>query len=227
MRLIKLTEKPEDEPLLYEAYYNYLGHFTLISSTTVDKMILKALSFPSPNLDSAIQIFENHNYLGYFPHYNVTAQLLKSATADEKAFHKLLEVLIANPLIKFDANITEWLLAQIADPTTINTTLSLIVKLLAQRDHYHLLTGITRRELLRRFVQAIEARLDAKTFKVFRRSDSLRHWCTEILASEQLDEHLHYKVAVLSVAGKHETLFGDNLVLLKDDSKVLRCLLYL
>lgn len=45
IRLIKLTDRVEQEPLLYEAYYNYLGHFTVIDSLTVDKMIEKAMSF--------------------------------------------------------------------------------------------------------------------------------------------------------------------------------------
>jgi len=32
-------------PLTFEAYYNFLGHFTVISSTTVDKMLNKAMNF--------------------------------------------------------------------------------------------------------------------------------------------------------------------------------------
>lgn len=57
LRLIKLTEGVEQEPLLFEAYYNYLGHFTIISSTTVDKMLLKALSFEGCSIDKIIEIF--------------------------------------------------------------------------------------------------------------------------------------------------------------------------
>jgi hypothetical protein len=34
-------------------------------------------------------------------------------------------------------------------------------------------------------------------------------------------------LAVLGLAGKHEALFGDNLLLLKDNQKILRCLLFL
>lgn len=45
IRLSKLTEKVSQLPLLFEGYYNYLGHFTVISSRTVDKMLEKALSF--------------------------------------------------------------------------------------------------------------------------------------------------------------------------------------
>lgn len=39
IRLIKLTDKIEQVPLLFEAYYNYLGHFTVINNSTVDKML--------------------------------------------------------------------------------------------------------------------------------------------------------------------------------------------
>jgi hypothetical protein len=48
------------------------------------------------------------------------------------------------------------LLDRIKEPTLNNTTLSLIIKLLAQRQHFKLLDGIiTRRDLLKRFVEAI------------------------------------------------------------------------
>lgn len=82
LRLIKLTEKVEQEPLLFEAYYNYLGHFTMISSTTVDKMLLKALSFQGCSLPKIIEIFQNHNHLGYFPHYSITKKTLQLAKQD-------------------------------------------------------------------------------------------------------------------------------------------------
>lgn len=72
LRLTKLTEKPEQVPLLFEAYYNYLGHFTVISNTTVDRMLQKAMSFEDAPLQSVLEIFSTHNYLTYFPHYRVT-----------------------------------------------------------------------------------------------------------------------------------------------------------
>jgi hypothetical protein len=57
LRLIKLTERVEQEPLLFEAYYNYIGHFTMISSTTVDKMLLKSMSFEGCSRQRIIEIF--------------------------------------------------------------------------------------------------------------------------------------------------------------------------
>lgn len=120
------------------------------------------------------------------------------------------------------------LLGELKDPSTNNTTVSLIVKLLAQREHFHLLEGIiTRRDLLKQFVEGIETRLNNKTFKTFRKSENLKHWCTEVLSSEAVDDLLHYELAVVSVTGKQERLFGDNLIQIKDNERVLRCLLYL
>jgi hypothetical protein len=45
IRLTKLTQKPSQLPLLFEGYYNYLGHLTPISSKVVDRMLMRALSF--------------------------------------------------------------------------------------------------------------------------------------------------------------------------------------
>lgn len=45
LRLVKLTESSQQVSLLFEAYYNYLGHHTVISSSTVDKMLSKVMDF--------------------------------------------------------------------------------------------------------------------------------------------------------------------------------------
>lgn len=45
LRLAKLVDNEAQLPLLFEGYYNYLGHFTVISCSTVDKMMEKILSF--------------------------------------------------------------------------------------------------------------------------------------------------------------------------------------
>jgi len=76
VRLIKLTEHLDQTQLLFEAYYNYLGHFTVISNSTVDKMLLKVLTFPNFPLSSVLEVYQNHNYLAYYPGYAVTKQLL-------------------------------------------------------------------------------------------------------------------------------------------------------
>lgn len=119
-------------------------------------MMLKSLSFDGCSQDRIIELLENHNHLGYFPHYNVTKRIIEVLANDQQKFHKLLHIFINSPLIKFDANITQGLLDRIKEPTLDNTTLSLIIKLLAQRQHFKLLDGIiTRRDLLKRFVEAI------------------------------------------------------------------------
>lgn len=45
LKLTALTKKPEQQALLFEAYYNYLGHFTIIDSKVVDKMLARVMSF--------------------------------------------------------------------------------------------------------------------------------------------------------------------------------------
>jgi hypothetical protein len=59
-----------------------VGHFTIISSTTVDKMMLKSLSFDGSSQDRIIELLENHNHLGYFPHYNVTKRIIEVLAND-------------------------------------------------------------------------------------------------------------------------------------------------
>ena len=173
-------------------------------------------------------IISNHNYFGYFPHYDVTKKAIERFSADDTHYQVLLDAFILSPLIKFNADIVQLLLSQIADPQLYNSIFSRIIKLLAQREHYQLLQGIiTRRELLKKFVEGIEKRLDSETFKTFRRSDVLKHWIGEIWDSEPHDEQLYYELAVLAVAGKQKRAFGDSLLRLKDTDKVIRCLLYL
>lgn len=101
-RLTKLTERSSQVPLLFEAYYNYLGHFTVISSKVVDGMLQKVMRFSDPHLDSVLEVFSNHYYLAYFPHYQITQRLIKLAEKDEETFKKLLVIFLNSPLIKFN-----------------------------------------------------------------------------------------------------------------------------
>lgn len=192
-------------------------------------MLLKSLSFDNFSIGNVLDTLENHNYYGYFPHYAVTKKAIERISAvDDSQYQHLLNTFINSPLIKFNADIVNLLLSQIADPQLNNSTLSRIIKLLAQRDHYHLLQGIiTRRELLKKFAEGIEKRLDSQTFKTFRRSDVLKQWLGEVLDSEPHDEQLYYELAVVAVAGKQKHAFGDCLLRIKDTEKVIRCLLYL
>jgi hypothetical protein len=79
-----------------------MGHFTLISNRTVDKMLLKVMAFPNAPLQSIHTLLENHNYLGYFPHYAVTQQFLSLAATDQSLLLKTLNTLQHSPLIKFN-----------------------------------------------------------------------------------------------------------------------------
>jgi hypothetical protein len=108
-------------------------------------MLLKSLSFEGCSIDKAIEIFENHNYLGYFPHYSVTSKLIELTKANLEHYHVLLNVFIQSPLIKFNDQILQSLLTTLADINTPNTTASLIVKLLTQRQHYRLFEDIITR----------------------------------------------------------------------------------
>ena len=76
LRMIKLTQNVKQTPMLFEAYYNLLGHFTVMSNSTVDKLMLKVLSFEQFPLDAVLETFQNHNYLAYYPGYAVTKRLL-------------------------------------------------------------------------------------------------------------------------------------------------------
>ena len=64
---------------MFEGYYNYLGHYTVISSKTVDRMIGKALTFEGEPLDPVLEVFNNHNYLSYFPSYETTLLTINAA----------------------------------------------------------------------------------------------------------------------------------------------------
>jgi hypothetical protein len=126
-------------------------------------MLLKSLSFDDFSVDEVLITLWNHNYYGYFPHYAVTKKAIERiSAADDVSYQRLLDAFISCPLIKFNAEIVQVLLSQITDPKLDNSTLSRIIKLLAQREHYQLLQGIiTRRELLKKLVGAIEKRLDS------------------------------------------------------------------
>jgi hypothetical protein len=44
LRQIIDTATRKDLNLIFEAYYNFLGHYTLVSNTTVDALVKKAIS---------------------------------------------------------------------------------------------------------------------------------------------------------------------------------------
>jgi hypothetical protein len=143
-------------PLLFEAYYNYLGHFTLMQNSTVDKMLQKVMSFEEADLEKVLEVYANHNHLGYFPSYKVTAAVIQSTRANGDVYRKLLDILLISPLIKFDKEVTNSLINDIQDPSNPHSTFSLLYKILAQRQAFGLLDGIiTGRDLLGHLVVAL------------------------------------------------------------------------
>lgn len=52
LKIIMKRAKPNDVNLLFEAYFNYLGHFTKISNTCVDELVFKSLELVNSNEDA-------------------------------------------------------------------------------------------------------------------------------------------------------------------------------
>jgi hypothetical protein len=77
-------------PLLFEAYYNYLGHFTLMQNSTVDKMLQKVMSFEEADLENDIQDPSN-------PHS--TFSLLYKILAQRQAFGLLDGIITGRDLL--------------------------------------------------------------------------------------------------------------------------------
>ena len=88
---------------MFEAYYNYLGHFTQIPNKVVDELVFKAIALGN-QVEPILQIFTHHNYLTYFPHYDATNRFLKHliSTGNKENLDKMLRVLIRSPLIKIN-----------------------------------------------------------------------------------------------------------------------------
>lgn len=184
IRLIKLTEQASDVPLLFEAYYNYLGHFTLMKNSTVDKMLHKAMSIEAVDLEKVLDVYGNHNHLGYFPSYQVTAEIIRLARANGDVYRKLLNVFLISPLIKFDKEVTDSLISDIKDPSNPQSTFSLLYKVLAQRQAYGLLEGVlTGRELLGHLTTAFSKRVEEKQYRpISNGSEYIHEFITKIAA---------------------------------------------
>lgn len=133
LRLIKLVESSQQQQLLLEAYYNYIGHFTLMDSSTVDKMLTKIMSLEGCTLSPLVKLLHNHNYLGYFPHYRVTNQLLRMTAPDQRLHMKLMSSLMLNPLIKFNRETVTILSETLENVETPHSVASQVVKLFIHR----------------------------------------------------------------------------------------------
>ena len=62
---------------MFEAYYNYMGHFTIIPNKVVDSLVIKALIIGNQT-EHVMEIFTHYDYLAYFPHYDATKKFIKT-----------------------------------------------------------------------------------------------------------------------------------------------------
>lgn len=99
--MTKLTRTPEDAKLLLEAYYNLLGNFTLLNNTATDRVISKYLDVGG-DAANILELYEHHTFLSYFPHYQVTNQLLQAVKDDAEKLEQLLKLLRSRIFIKLD-----------------------------------------------------------------------------------------------------------------------------
>jgi len=154
-----------------------------MKNSTVDKMLHKAMSIDAKDLERVLDVYGNHNHLGYFPSYEVTVELIRSARANGDVYRKLLNIFLISPLIKFDKEITDSLISDIKDPSNPQSTFSLLFKVLAQRQAFGLLDGIiTGRELLGHFIAAFSKRVEVKQYKPTNRSEYIHEFVTKIAA---------------------------------------------
>jgi len=63
-----MSSTEEHAKIMFEAYFNYMGHFMLIPNKIVDSLVVKAIHIGN-QVDKVLEIFSHHNYLAYFPHY--------------------------------------------------------------------------------------------------------------------------------------------------------------
>jgi hypothetical protein len=75
-----MSTTEEHAKVMYEAYYNYMGHFTLIPNKVVDSLVIKSIMIGN-QVEKVLEIFSHHNYLTYFPHYDATMKFIKHLVA--------------------------------------------------------------------------------------------------------------------------------------------------
>jgi hypothetical protein len=69
----------------------------------VDQLVMRSIKIGNLS-DRLIEIFSNHNYLTYFPHYSATNAFVRHLmeNGDQENLEKMLRVLISHPLIKIN-----------------------------------------------------------------------------------------------------------------------------
>ena len=96
MNIIIHSATRKDVELIFEAYYNYLGHYTPIENKTVDALLNKTASLAKIDIPKqphhwgkVSEVLRNHEYLGYYPHYDTTINAAHLAKKAEKFTHYL------------------------------------------------------------------------------------------------------------------------------------------
>lgn len=103
---------------------------------------VKKLEVYNP-MNYTLQVFENHNYLTYFPHVDTTEAVNRFILNPGKTsppilqtnLNRWLKILYRSPLIKINEKIVLALLDQIPSPKTNCDNLAMVIKVLMVRNH--------------------------------------------------------------------------------------------
>ncbi|MCB0368231.1 MAG: hypothetical protein KDD45_02035 [Bdellovibrionales bacterium] len=90
-------------------------------------------------MEPVLDIFQNHNYLAYFPAYSTTSNFLRAITQHEELLSKFIQALMISPLIKINRCIIDQFLTILDNQELPQGIFSMIVKLLVQRSSLKLI----------------------------------------------------------------------------------------
>lgn len=97
------------------------------------------MSFENCSVSNILDIYQNHNYLAYFPHYNTTNTLLVTLQPHPEHYTRLINILLTSPLIKFNQQIFETLTNQLNIIEAPNNIFSCLSKLIVSRSALNLI----------------------------------------------------------------------------------------
>lgn len=100
--MIDRIENTIDLECVIEAYYNFKGHKTMFSCTTMDRLLKRALKIGHPEM--IFDILNNHHYLMYYPHTCVMNEILMNLMCNEKSdcLKRFLVIVSDRKLIQVD-----------------------------------------------------------------------------------------------------------------------------
>ncbi|KAM3134297.1 hypothetical protein pb186bvf_013582 [Paramecium bursaria] len=121
-KYIKMTDESNIK-FAIEGFTNLYGHTINIKSSWVDDFMIKCIQYKEH--DYVLKFYEYHNTLRYFPHFDVTENLIKSL--DNTQILKLIQTLKKRDLIKVsEQNIDQLLLND--DPQVLYQVFRLSIK---------------------------------------------------------------------------------------------------